>query len=215
MSLKPKFIVVDDHPLYRAGVCALITQELNLECAGEASDAQEAMELIERTDVALAIIDISLKRQSGLDLVHALKASHPRMLMVVLSMHEDSLYGERALKAGARGYVMKHQPPQELVAAVRTVLSGGIAVSDGLKNRLFEGMLGGRDGSDPVRSLSDREFEVFTMIGRGMGAAEIAEQLHLSVKTVNTHQDHIKEKLGIPSAGELRKYAVDWTSRPR
>ncbi|MHC1691916.1 MAG: response regulator [Sphaerochaetaceae bacterium] len=213
MPLKKKFIVVDDHPLYRSGVSALIKQELDLECVGEAASPGEAMEIIGKSHPDLAIIDISLQQQNGLELVSALKASYPRILMLVVSMHEENLYGERAVKAGARGYIMKHQRPESLVEAVRTILAGNIAISDNLKNRLFESLVGHQRSVDPVQDLSNREFEVFSMISRGNGASEIADHMNLSVKTINTYQENIKEKLGIPSASELRKFAVDWATR--
>jgi len=214
MAERRTFIIVDDHPLYRTGVSALIQQELELRCAGEAKDGPEALELLSRNRIDLALIDISLQKQSGLDLVHALRSAYPKLQMLVLSMHDENLYGERAIRAGARGYVMKHQAPEALVEAVRTVLDGRIAVSEALKDRLFESLCSGAsEEADPVRSLTDREFEVFTLLGKGCKAAEIAESLRVAVKTVNNHQDHIKEKLGSSSAAELRKYAVDWGSR--
>ncbi len=214
MDSRRTFIVVDDHPLYRAGVSALIQQELDLACVGEAQDAAEAQELLAKNRVDLALIDISLQKQSGLDLVHSLRATYPKLLMLVLSMHEENLYGERAIRAGARGYVMKHQPPEILVEAVREILEGKIAVSEDLKDRLFESLWSGEQGNaDPVRTLTDREFAVFSLLGKGFKAAEIAEELRLAVKTVNNHQDHIKDKLGASSAAELRRYAVDWATR--
>jgi len=213
MPIKPNFIVVDDHPLYRHGVTMLIGQELRLECAGEAGTLSEALELLERTRPRLAIVDISLQGQSGLDLMRAIKGDYPDTLVLVVSMHEENLYGERALKAGARGYVMKHESPTVLVSAVREVLEGKIAVSEALRERMLEGIVGGKSEVEPVERLSDRELEVFTLIGKGCGAAEIAERLGLSVKTVNAYRDHIKDKLGLPSASDLRKFAVEWGAK--
>jgi DNA-binding NarL/FixJ family response regulator len=213
MPIKPNFIVVDDHPLYRHGVTMLVGQELKLECAGEAGSLQEALALLASTRPRLAIIDISLQGQSGLDLMHTIKSDYPDTLVLVVSMHEENLYGERSLKAGARGYVMKHESPTVLVNAVRDVLEGRIAVSDTLRERMLEGIVGGKTDAEPVDRLSDRELEVFTLIGKGCGAAEIAERLSLSVKTVNAYRDHIKDKLSLSSAGDLRKFAVEWGSR--
>jgi len=213
MAIRPNFIVVDDHPLYRQGVATLIAQELRLELAGEAGSIPEALSLLERASPRIAIVDISLQGQSGLELVRTIKNEHPETAVLVVSMHEENLYGERALKAGARGYVMKHENPSTLLDAVREVLEGRIAVSEQLRERMLEGIVGGKADSDPVDRLSDRELEVFTLIGRGCGAAEIAERLSLSVKTVNAYRDHIKEKLGLPSAADLRKYAVEWNTR--
>jgi DNA-binding NarL/FixJ family response regulator len=213
MPMKPNFIVVDDHPLYRHGVTMLVGQELKLECAGEAGSLPEALDLLAATRPRIAIVDISLQGQSGLDLMRTIKSDYPDTLVLVVSMHEENLYGERALKAGARGYVMKHESPTALVDAVREVLEGRIAVSDALRERMLEGIVGGKIDGDPVERLSDRELEVFTLIGKGCGAAEIAERLGLSVKTVNAYRDHIKDKLAMPSAADLRKFAVEWGAR--
>jgi DNA-binding NarL/FixJ family response regulator len=214
MPIKPSFIVVDDHPLYRHGVTMLVGQELRLECAGEAGSLPEALDLLAATKPRIAIVDISLQGQSGLDLVRTIKGEYPDTLVLVVSMHEENLYGERALKAGARGYVMKHESPTALVAAVREVLEGRLAVSEALRERMLEGIVGGKSDAEPVDRLSDRELEVFTLIGKGCGAAEIAEKLSLSVKTVNAYRDHIKDKLGLPTASDLRKFAVEWGSSP-
>jgi DNA-binding NarL/FixJ family response regulator len=213
MAIRPNFIVVDDHPLYRHGVSMLIGQELKLECAGEAGSIAEALELLGRSKPRLAIVDISLQDQNGLDLVRTIRAEYPETQVLIVSMHEENLYGERALKAGARGYVMKHESPTALVDAVREVLEGRIAVSEALRERMLEGIAGGHGEGEPVERLSDRELEVFTLIGKGCGAAEIAERLGLSVKTVNAYRDHIKDKLCLPSAADLRKFAVEWGSR--
>jgi DNA-binding NarL/FixJ family response regulator len=210
MAIRPSFIVVDDHPLYRHGVTMLIGQELRLECAGEAGSIGEAMALLASHRPRIAIVDISLQGQSGLDLVRSIKSEYPETIVLVVSMHEENLYGERALKAGARGYVMKHESPTALVDAVREVLEGRLAVSKALRERMLEGIVGGKPEVEPVDRLSDRELEVFTLIGKGCGAAEIAERLGLSVKTVNAYRDHIKDKLGLPSASDLRKFAVEW-----
>ncbi len=212
MSLKPRFIVVDDHPLYRHGVTALIVQELRLVSAGEAQDIAEALDLLSREKPDLAIVDISLQGKNGLDLVRTIKSEYPATATLVVSMHEESLYGERALSAGARGYVMKHEPPSALLDAVRTVLDGRVAVSETLRERMLESLVGGRRDGDPVSRLSNRELEVFRQIGMGCGSAEIADALGLSVKTVNAYRDHIKNKLNLANASDLRKYAVEWNS---
>lgn len=212
MSLKRRFIVVDDHPLYRHGVTALIVQELRLQSAGEAADISEALELLAKEKPDLAIVDISLQGKNGLDLVRTIKAEYPSVSTLVVSMHEESLYGERSLSAGARGYVMKHEPPAALLEAVRTVLEGRVAVSESLRERMLESLVGGHHDGDPVSRLSDRELEVFRQIGKGCGSAEIAQALGLSVKTVNAYRDHIKNKLNLSTASDLRKYAVEWTA---
>jgi len=213
MSIRRTFIVVDDHPLYRQGVTTLISEELHLECVGEAGSVPEAVELLASTRPRLAIVDITLQGQSGLELMHFIKNEYPETLVLVVSMHEENLYGERALKAGARGFVMKHQNPGILLKAVEDVLAGRIAVSEELRERLLADFVGGKNDPDPVSRLSDRELEVFTLIGKGYGATEIAEKLGISVKTVNAYREHIKDKLYLPSAADLRKFAVEWVSR--
>ncbi len=210
MALKQKFIVVDDHPVYRHGVAALVNQELHLSSAGEAGDIQEALALLEKEKPNLAIVDISLQGQNGLDLVKMIKNSFPKTLVLVVSMHEESLYGERAIKAGAKGYVMKNSDPACLLAAVKNVIEGRIAVSDELKDRLMGMIANGNSSEDPVKKLSDRELEVFRLIGKGYGVTEIGEALRISVKTVNAYKENIKEKLNLSSASDLRKYAVEW-----
>jgi DNA-binding NarL/FixJ family response regulator len=213
MPLRPGFIVVDDHPLYRHGVTMLIGEDLRLECLGEAGNVPEALELLRSASPRLAIVDISLQGQCGLELVRAIRSDWPETLVLVVSMHEENLYGERALKAGARGYVMKHQSPATLLEAVRRVLDGRIAVSEELERRMLEGIVGGKGEAEPVSRLSDRELEVFTLVGKGFGAAEIAERLSISVKTVNAYREHIKGKLDLPGAAEMRKMAVEWNAR--
>ena len=216
MAFYPSFIIVDDHPLYRQGVVTLVQQELNLRLEGEAGSMTEALELLSQRRVDLAIIDISLQEKSGLELIKIIKNEYPQVKVLVVSMHEESLYGERALAAGALGYVMKHERPEVLLNAIRTVLEGRIAVSDHLRDRMLSGIVGGHFSKDPIERLSDRELEVFRLIGKGYSAAEIAEALHLSVKTINAYRDHIKEKLNLSSASDLRRYAVDWiASRER
>ncbi|GAB6276194.1 MAG: response regulator transcription factor [Rectinema sp.] len=191
----------------------LISQELHLECVGEAGTISDALELLGRTKPRLALVDISLQNQSGLELIHLIKSEYPETLMLVVSMHEENLYGERALKAGARGFVMKHENPSVLLEAVQKVLAGHIAVSEDLRQRMLESIVVGKQDVDIVSRLSDRELEVFVLIGKGYGATEIAERLHISVKTVNAYRDHIKDKLCLSSAADLRKFAVEWVSQ--
>lgn len=191
----------------------LVSQELHLECVGEAGNVAEAGELLAAMKPRLALVDISLQGQSGFDLIHLIKNEYPETLVLVISMHEENLYGERALKAGARGFVMKHENPSVLLGAVQEVLAGHIAVSEDLRQRMLESIVGGKPDTDIVSRLSDRELEVFTLIGKGYGATEIAEHLNISVKTVNAYRDHIKDKLCLPCAADLRKFAVEWASR--
>jgi DNA-binding NarL/FixJ family response regulator len=212
------FLVVDDHPVFRQGLVALIRSEERYRVSGEAGSAEDAIAALETSVPDIALIDISLTGQNGLDLVKTLKAAHPRILILIISMHDEAVYAARALKAGARGYVMKQEAASVMLEAIKTVLSGKIYMSSAMRDRLLETMFSDVVETDPptVERLSDRELEVLDMIGQGYGAAEIAKTLHLSVKTVNAYRDHIKEKLRITGAGDLRRYAVKWVqSRDR
>lgn len=210
MSIKQTFIIVDDHPVYRQGVASLIKQELHLVNVGEASDIQEALLLLKKEKPDLAIVDITLQGQNGLELVKLIKNNYPKTNVLVVSMHEVSLYGERAIKAGAKGYLMKNSDPANLLIAVKKVIEGKFAVSEELKDRLMGLIASGNNNEEPIKKLSDRELEVFRLIGKGHGVSEIAEILTISVKTVNAYKENIKEKLNISTATNLRKYAVEW-----
>jgi len=218
MAKPVTFLVVDDHPVFRQGLVALIRSSEGYEVCGEAGSAAEAVEAIHRVVPDLALVDISLVGQNGLDLVRTLKAAQPSMLILIISMHDEVVYAERALKAGARGYVMKQEAASVMLDAIRTVLSGKIYVSAAMRDRLLETMFNRREENEApsVERLSDRELEVLERIGQGYGAAEIAKMLNLSVKTVNAYRDHIKEKLHVQGAGDLRRFAVKWVqSRDR
>ena len=217
--MKPvSFLVVDDHPVFRRGLVALIRSDERYEVCAEAGSVTEALATLERSVPDIALVDISLIGQTGLDLVKTLKAAYPQVLVLIISMHDEVVYAERALKAGARGYVMKQEAASVMLDAIKTVLSGKIYVSAALRDKLLETMFSRRDKEAiaSVERLSDRELEVLDLIGQGYGAAEIARMLNLSVKTINTYRDHIKEKMCIVSAGELRRFAVKWVrSRDR
>ncbi len=217
--MKPvSFLVVDDHPVFRRGLVALIRSDERYEVCAEAGSVTEALATLECSVPDIALVDISLIGQTGLDLVKTLKATYPQVLVLIISMHDEVVYAERALKAGARGYVMKQEAASVMLDAIKTVLSGKIYVSAALRDKLLETMFSRRDKEAvaSVERLSDRELEVLDLIGQGYGAAEIARVLNLSVKTVNTYRDHIKEKMCIGSAGELRRFAVKWVrSRDR
>ncbi|WP_455382991.1 response regulator [Salinispira pacifica] len=212
MSGQIKFLVVDDHPVFRQGLVALIESNRQYRVGAEAGSLPEALTALEKEVPDIALIDISLLQQNGLDLVKQLKASHPDVPALIISMHDEAVYAARALKAGARGYVMKQEAASVMLDAIQTVLAGRIYVSSAIRDRLLERMFSQRDESEmlPVERLSDRELEVLELIGQGYGATEIARVLTLSVKTVNAYRDHVKEKLGIESAGELRRFAVNW-----
>jgi DNA-binding NarL/FixJ family response regulator len=209
---RTRVLLVDDHPVLTEGLSLIINNEEDLEVCGNAVDAGGAMMLAETLKPDLAIVDISLKDSDGIQLVKNLKARHPEMLTLVLSLHDEALYAERALRAGASGYVMKQSPLATVLTAIRKVLDGGIYVSEKIADR----MLGQASGIKPLREqspierLSDREREVFRKIGQGLGTKEIAEQLHLSLKTVETYRAHIKMKLQIANAAEMIQKATLW-----
>lgn len=212
MSKSITFLVVDDHPVFRHGLVALIGSNGRYKIEAEAGSMEEALAALRRSVPDIALVDISLANQNGLDLVRTLKASYPSVLILIISMHDEAVYAARALKAGARGYVMKQEAASVMLRAITTVLAGRIFVSEAMRDRLLETMFGQDEETEvlPVGRLSDRELEVLEMMGKGYGATEVAEMLHLSVKTVNVYRDHLKEKLKIPAASELRRFAVKW-----
>ncbi len=206
------FLVVDDHPIFRQGLVALIQsqEQYNVRC--EAGSIPEALEKLNSYVPEIALIDISLQNQSGLDLVRQIRQSYPSVKILIISMHDEVVYASRALKAGAMGYVMKQEPASLILEAVQTVLNGKIYVSSVMRDRLLEMVFLHRDENEAVSTdvLSDRELEVLDLMGQGYGAVDIAKLLTLSVKTVNAHYDHIKDKLKMTSTSELRRYAVKW-----
>lgn len=212
MTKTVTFLVVDDHPVFRQGLVALIRSNERYKIEAEAGTADEALAALQQSIPDIALIDISLVNQNGLDLVRTVKSSYPTVLILIISMHDEVVYAARALKAGARGYVMKQEAASVMVQAITTVLSGRIFVSEAMRDRLLETMFSQDEEAEvlPAGRLSDRELEVLEMIGQGYGASEIGEILHLSVKTVNVYRDHLKEKLQIPNASELRRFAVKW-----
>ena len=218
MGKSVSFLVLDDHPVFRQGLGALIRSDERYEVFAEVGTPEEALEALERGVPDIALVDISLVGHNGLDLVKTFKAAHPEMLVLIISMHDEVVYAERALKAGARGYVMKQEAASVVLDAIKTVLSGKIYVSAAMRDRLLETIFNKRESAEPVsvERLSDRELEVLERIGQGYGAAETAKALNLSVKTVNAYRDHIKAKLRLEGAGELRRFAVKWVqSRDR
>jgi len=218
MTKQVTFLVVDDHPVFRQGLVTLVGSNERYRICAEAGTVAEALEALDRASPDIALVDISLVSQNGLDLVRTIKATFPQVLVLIISMHDEVVYAERALKAGARGYVMKQEAASVMLDAIKTVLSGKIYVSAAMRDRLLETMFnrGGEAEAPTVERLSDRELEVLDLIGQGYGTADVAKVLNLSVKTVNTYRDHIKEKLQIDGAGELRRFAVKWVqSRDR
>jgi len=211
-SAKKRIFLVDDHTILREGLATLINQSADLLVCGEASTSEEALTKIPECKPDLVVVDLSLPDSGGLELLRLLKLRHPELQSLVLSMHDESVYAKRALRAGARGYIMKHEAITEVQAAIRRILEGGLYLSRKVSDWLVQSAVqerGGRE-SHPINGLSDREFEVFEMIGRGLGTSEIARQLHLSVKTIETYQSKLKEKLDLPDAAKLFQYALRW-----
>ena len=209
---KRKVLIVDDHPIMRQGLAQLINHEPDLIVSGEAENAPAAMKAIAQLRPDLVTVDITLPGKGGLELIKDIRALHPELAMLVVSMHDESLYAERVLRAGARGYIMKQEGGKLLMQAIRQVLDGQIYVSNKMSVRIVETFAAGRPAHEksPLENLTDREFEVFHLIGEGRGTRQIAEQLHLSVKTVEVHRLHIKEKLKLTNAPSLVRYAVRW-----
>lgn len=210
--MKTRILLVDDHPLMRKGLALTIESESDLEIVGQSADAEEAISQFDDLDPDLAIVDVSLPGMNGLELIKHLLARKEGLLVLVVSRHDESLYAERAIRAGAKGYVSKLQADEEIVHAVRQVLRGGIYLSEALKDRMLFGAAAGSKSpmQSPLEVLSDRELEVFEMTGRGLPTREIAERMHLSVKTVESYRARIKTKLGLESGTELMQHAVQW-----
>lgn len=208
---------MDDHPVFRHGISALINAESDLEVCGEASSSPTALDAMRTLGPDVALLDISLPGTNGIELIKLMKAEQPKLPLLMLSMHDESLYALRALKAGALGYVMKAEALTHVLDALRKVLRGDIYVSPRLSERLiFQAIQTAEGGSgSPVDRLSDRELEVLELLGRGFGTKEIAGELHLSVKTIETHRAHIKEKLGFRDAGEMVRFAIDWVAQEK
>jgi DNA-binding NarL/FixJ family response regulator len=211
-SAPKRLLIVDDHPMMRHGLAQLIDNEGDLKVAAEADTAGQAITLVGRQKFDLALVDISLPDKNGLELIKDLRTLQPALPLLVVSMHDEMIYAERVLRAGARGYIMKQEGGQKFLQAIRHVLAGQVYVSEKMSARILETLSGGPPQSpgSPVRRLSDREFEVFQLIGQGVGTAEIATRLHLSVKTVEVHRANIKQKLNLTTATELVRYAVRW-----
>jgi DNA-binding NarL/FixJ family response regulator len=211
---KPKRIfIVDDHPMMRQGLGQLIGAESDLTICGEAENAERALDAINSSKPDLVLADISLPGKNGLELIKDFQALQPGLPVLVISMHDESLYAGRVLRAGGRGYIMKQEGGKKLMQAIRQVLEGKIYVSEKMSAEILETFSGRRAGteSSPVEKLTDREFEVFQFIGQGKGTRDIAQKLHLSVKTVEVHRANIKSKLKLQTVSELIRFAVRWS----
>jgi DNA-binding NarL/FixJ family response regulator len=210
-TAKVKVMLVDDHPVLRQGMAAIINEEADLAVCGEAEGVRSAIEVIGRTRPDVALVDLSIRDGDGLELIRDLKTRYPEVLTLVLSMYDESVYAERALRAGARGYIMKAEAAKTVMAGIRAVLRGEVYVSEPIAARLANR---GRARAEEVPSarierLSDRELQVLRCVGTGMSTREIADELFISVKTVEAHREHIKQKLGLVSSGELLRYAIE------
>lgn len=209
---KKRVLLVDDHPMVRAGLAQVINQQQDLIVCGEAESAKEAMQLIASNKPDLAVIDISLEGKGGLELTKELKQIHPKLAVLIMSMHDEAIYAERALRAGARGYVMKKAGGEIVLEAIRTILSGKPYVSEKMSDQLLSAVVGraSRRKKSGIEILSEREFEVFRLIGLGQSTRQIGQSLHISPKTVDVHRQHLKEKLRVPNGTVLIQYAVRW-----
>ncbi|MDR3403711.1 MAG: response regulator transcription factor [Chthoniobacter sp.] len=211
---KTRILIVEDHRIVRQGIARLINEEADLEVCAEAGEAGEALKQIAKDKPDLVIIDISLPGMNGIEFLKHLKVEHPGLPAVVLSMHDEALYAERALRAGASAYVMKKESSDELLVAIRKAREGQFHVSEKVGGSIFQKFVGTkRPVESAIGRLSDRELEVFELLGHGHGSKEIARQLRLSVKTVDTHRGRIKEKLSLRGSTEMIQRAVQWVER--
>ena len=211
-GINKKILIVDDHPMMREGLAALIGNESDLTVVGEANDAFEGLEKAKQTKPDLVLADITLPGKNGLELIKDLLAALPGIAVLVISMHDESLYAERVLRAGGRGYIMKQEGGKKIMVAIRHVLSGQIFVSEKMSSKILEIFSGHRveAAGGSVESLTDREFEVYQLIGKGLNTKQIADSLHVSPKTVEVHRKNIKAKLKVGNMAELIRHAVRW-----
>jgi DNA-binding NarL/FixJ family response regulator len=212
---KISIFIVDDHPLVRQGLAQVINAEADMNVCGEAEDAPKALHLVNAKDPDLVIVDISLRGNNGLELIKNIKALKHNLPILVFSMHDETVYAQRALRAGARAYVMKQESADKIVLAIRRIMSGDIYVSNRVADQVLHQLVNGSGdpAGSPVDRLSDRELEVIQLIGRGLSTREIASSLNLSVKTIESHRAHIKEKLNLRNATELVQFSVQWVEQ--
>jgi DNA-binding NarL/FixJ family response regulator len=209
---KRRVFVVDDHPIVRQGLALLINQEPDLTVCGEAEEAESLLHVIASLEPDILVLDISLPGSDGIEALKSVRAAHPDLPVLILSMHEESIYAERALRAGANGYIMKQEATDTVLVALRRILAGEVYISDRATSRMLQRIVArpATRQRTSVASLSDRELEVFRLIGSGLGTKEIAEKLQISAKTVESYQAHIKKKLSLPSARALVQRAIEW-----
>lgn len=211
-TVRRRIFLVDDHPVTREGVRVLIDQETDLVVCGQADSAPAALQLIQRLKPDLAVVDITLKTTSGIELMKNVKALLPDLPVLIMSMHDESLYAERALRAGAKGYVMKHEASDRILTAIRGVLAGDLYLSEKMKEKMLHRLVRSRKNEVvfTIDTLSDREMEVFQLIGNGFGTRQIAEKLNLSVKTIDSYREHLKLKLRLEKGSDLVRHAIQW-----
>jgi len=212
VAAKRRIFLVDDHPITRQGVAVLINQEPDLEVCGEADSAPKAFDLLQKANADLAVVDISLKTTSGIELTKNLKVLLPDLPILIMSMHDESLYAERALRAGAKGYVMKQEASDSILSAIRRILGGELYLSEKMKEKMLHRLVHNRKDEVvfSIDTLSDREMEVFQLIGNGFSTRQIATKLNLSVKTIDSYREHLKLKLHIEKGADLVRHAIQW-----
>ena len=210
---RDRVFLVDDHPIVRQGLALLIDREADLSVCGEADGGSGVLQTIAELRPNIVVLDISLNGPDGIDILKTLRMREPALPVLILSMHDEVTYAERALRAGANGYIMKQEATERVLVAIRRILRGEVYLSDRLTSRMLQNFVGGSAPSadSPVSSLSDRELEVFRLIGEGHATRQIADELHISIKTVESYQAHIKEKLALRNARELVQHAIQWS----
>jgi DNA-binding NarL/FixJ family response regulator len=210
LNKKHRVLLIDDHPIVREGLSQMINAEDDLEVIATAEDARTALDQADDLEPDIAVVDLSLKEGSGLDLIKSFKARKPSMPVLVLSMHDESLHAERVLRAGAKGYIMKQEATEKVITAIRKVLGGEVYLSDKMSAQMLNRLVGtgGTIEASPITRLTDREYEIYSMIGHGVGTREIAQKLSLSIKTVEAHRENIKDKLDLKNANELLRHAM-------
>lgn len=211
-----KVIIIDDHPLFSRGLAQLIETQREYNVIGIAKDRNEALTFLNNETPDLSIVDLNLGQEDGLELIKDIVVIHPKSNILVISMHDERFYAERALKAGAKGYIMKEEAESHVIDAIKTVTKGEIYLSDNERNRLkeiSEDVKSGLEHHDAISTLSDRQLQIFTLIGKGLGTVEIAKKINLSIKTIDTHKENIKAKLHCSSSAELRQMAIEWTNK--
>lgn len=205
-----RVLIVDDHPMMRDGLRQLISKEADLEVCGEAEDAASAVEQAAALKPDVALVDITLRSSNGLELIKDLQLRAPKTAVLVLSMHDEAVYAERVLRAGGRGYIMKQEGGKKIIDGIRQVANGRTYVSAEVSARILDSISGHGESKSPIETLTDREFEVFQLIGQGLSTKEMADKLHVSTKTIEVHRVNIKEKLKTPTAPDLIRFAVRW-----